>query len=99
MWARHPPLLPESGGHREAFKAKNMPLYSHLRRRGHSFTDLKATILEKVRPPTTKSLLEAEEKWINTLNTCLPHGLNSIYPSWEAPPTSREVPGLYNCSQ
>lgn len=62
-------------GHRRDHATKNMPLYRHLRKKDHGFNNLKVTILEV----TTNDLLEAEEKWINLLNTRLPTGLTQHF--------------------
>ena len=67
-------------GHRRDFGGgKNMPLYKHFKRPGHSFEDVQVTILEVVAPCPTQRLLERELHWIQRLQTTLPHGLNSQY--------------------
>lgn len=77
------PLKARISGHRAAAKAKNMPVYVHIRKPSHTFTDLRITVLEKVAEPTKKKLLEREEWWIKALKTRIPVGLNSIYPQAE----------------
>lgn len=67
-------------GHRAAFRTgKNMPIYVHLRRRNHTFTSLAATVLQVLPDPTEDDLLSAESRWMELLNSKLPHGLNSKF--------------------
>lgn len=74
------PLGTRIAGHRAAHRnKKSMPLYKHLGKPGHSFKDLKITVLQLVRPPTEFNLLQEEQKWITRLNTKLPWGLNSQF--------------------
>ena len=69
-------LRARMGGHRAAFSAKkkNLPLYDHFRRRGHTLDSAIVSVLE-----VTDRLLERESHWIHALDTRLPRGLNSIY--------------------
>ena len=70
------PLRERVAGHRAAFESKkNMPLYRHLHRSGHSFSNARFTILERVQNP--EDLLEREKHWIRKLQTVIPWGLNS----------------------
>ena len=48
----------------------------HFNSRGHSVDDFRAMVLEKVMPNSNSFLLEREDKWIKTLETKDPHGLN-----------------------
>lgn len=71
------PLKNRMSGHRAAFSmGKKTPLYAHFRRRDHT-ANWKVSVLEVV--PDQSLLLQRENHWINTLNTRLPYGLNSLY--------------------
>lgn len=70
------PLKERVAGHRAALaQKKNMPLYRHLGRAGHTPADMKFTILELVEDE--EELINREQHWIRTLDTVLPRGLNS----------------------
>ena len=64
--------------HRYAAKRKlRIPLYRHFSRRSHDFDrDHRIVPLEHCEPD---ALAEREQYWIRTLNTKLPHGLNSMF--------------------
>ena len=64
--------------HRYAAKRKlRIPLYRHFSRRSHDFDrDHGIVPLEHCEPD---ALEEREQYWIRTLNTKLPHGLNSMF--------------------
>lgn len=49
-------------GHRTVHQTKNMPIYRHLKKKDHSFSDLKVTILEKA-PPEELLDRERESGW------------------------------------
>lgn len=70
-------------GHRRDCASKNMPLYRHLRRANHSFETVKVTVLQQISHPTEDALLKAEEMWVRELETRIPHGLNSKFPTWK----------------
>jgi len=55
---------------------KNMPLYKHLEKPGHTFEKLRVTILEKV---SSSNLHQKEIEWMTRLNTFIPNGLNSTF--------------------
>ncbi len=77
------PLLERLAGHRRDFTGgKNMPIYRHLRKKGHDFESMKVTVLEKLTKPDQDSLLREEEVWIRRLNSRLPKGLNSTVPTY-----------------
>lgn len=63
-------------GHRTVHQTKNMPIYRHLKKKDHSFKDLKVTVLERAQP---EELLNKERDWMDKLETRLPKGLNSIF--------------------
>lgn len=69
-------LRTRMGGHRAASLYKQLPLYTHLRKNFHSFSDLQVTVLEKT---TVDQLLNRELNWMTTLGTILPKGLNSKF--------------------
>ena len=46
--------------------------------KGHSLSDFRAMVIEKVIPNDGAWLLEREEMWIRRLGTKKPHGLNRI---------------------
>ena len=72
------PLHTRMAGHRAALASgKNTPLYTHLRKRDHSFQRVRVSVLEQVADP--KLLLAVEEAWIQRLKTRVPNGLNSKY--------------------
>ena len=48
----------------------------HFNSKGHSVDDFRAMVLEKVMPNSNAFLLEREDKWIKTLDTKDPLGLN-----------------------
>lgn len=76
------PLKTRIAGHRNSWESKNMPIYRHLRSNNHAtFNSLSVTVLEVVKRPTKSLLLQREQHWISTLNTKLPYGLNSKFPS------------------
>ena len=64
--------------HRYAAKRKLLiPLYRHFSRRSHDFDrDHRIVPLEHCEPD---ALAEREQYWIRTINTKLPHGLNSMF--------------------
>ena len=64
--------------HRYAAKRKlRIPLYRHSSRRSHDFDrDHRIVPLEHCEPD---ALAEREQYWIRTINTKLPHGLNSVF--------------------
>ena len=67
-------------GHRAAYRAgKNMPLYTHFRRRTHTLNSITVTVLQVLHDPTQDNLLAAEAAWMEALNTKLPNGLNSKF--------------------
>ena len=49
---------------------------NHYNSKGHSLSDFRAIIIERVVPNDTSFLLEREEMWIKRLETKRPHGLN-----------------------
>ena len=55
----------------------NLPLYKHfLQKAGHSFErDTRVTILQAT---TKRRLLETKNKWVKTMDTTYPKGLNSL---------------------
>ena len=50
----------------------------HYNSKGHSLSDFRAMVIEKVIPNDVAWLLEREEMWIRRLETKKPHGLNRI---------------------
>lgn len=64
-------------GHRAQQRTKEMPLYRHLKKPGHSFECLRLTILEKV--PDITQLIPRESEWMDRLKTRIPTGLNSRF--------------------
>ena len=63
--------------HRNDLKSKNYLIYQHFRRhRLNMEDDIKVTPIEQV---TKEKLLETETKWIKTLETLNPKGLNSKF--------------------
>lgn len=74
------PLKQRLSGHRAAYLSrKNMPIYTHLHRGKHEFSDLQLSVLEVLKHPTREALLQAEERWISVFNSRVPQGLNSQY--------------------
>lgn len=72
------PLRERIAGHRAAYSnRKNMPVYHHFRRRGHSFEDARFTVLEVV--AAESSLATREQHWMYALSTIIPSGLNSKF--------------------
>ena len=70
------PLKERMSGHRQAFgKGSPRPIYRHFRQRGHTFADVRVTILEK--GVNRRDLLSREHHWITQLGTQYPKGLNS----------------------
>ena len=51
-------------------------LYAHFKLPGHSPSTLRFTILQQVGDRAAR--LEAETRWMYTLNTITPHGLNTL---------------------
>ena len=51
---------------------------AHYNSKGHSLSDFRAMVIEKVIPNDVAWLLEREEMWIQRLETKKPHGLNRI---------------------
>lgn len=71
-------LRQRASGHRAAWMTdKNMPLYRHLHKPGHSFDDLRITIIDRVEDPD--QLEKKEIEWMIKLDTVLPKGLNSKF--------------------
>ena len=50
----------------------------HYNSKGHSLSDFRAMVIEKVIPNDVAWLLEREEMWIRRLGTKKPYGLNRI---------------------
>ena len=48
----------------------------HFNTKGHTVDDFRAMVIEKVMPNSNSFLLEREDKWIKTLDTKEPFGLN-----------------------
>ena len=72
------PLHTHMAGHRAALSSgKNMPLYTHLRKRNHSFQSVRVSVLQLLADP--KLLLAAEASWIERLHCRIPTGLNSKF--------------------
>ena len=72
------PLKERLSGHRQAqSKHVGRPLYNHFAKRGHSFNDVRAVILES--GVNIKKLLEREAQWIARLKSTWPHGLNDTH--------------------
>ena len=70
-------LRARMGGHRAAFSnGKNLPLYKHFRKRGHTLDNACVSILEVTEP---EQLLQREAHWIAVMDTKFPKGLNSMY--------------------
>ena len=55
---------------------KDTAVGMHFNSKGHSVDDIRAMVLEKVMPNSNRFLLEREDKWIKTLDTKEPFGLN-----------------------
>lgn len=71
-------LKERMAGHRAAYRSrKNMPIYRHFRKKDHTLSHFRVTILEQV--TKKEKLLEREDHWIKKLNTRIPKGLNSKY--------------------
>ena len=51
---------------------------AHYNSKGHSLSDFRAMVIEKVIPNDVAWLLEREEMWIQRFETKKPHGLNRI---------------------
>ena len=73
-------LKERMAGHRAAYNNnKNMPLYIHFRRRGHTFAQASVTVLQVLHTPSEENLLQAEANWMKALNSKIPNGLNSKF--------------------
>lgn len=72
------PLRERLSGHRAAYlQHKNMPIYRHFWKPGHSLQNMKVTVLEKVKEG--EDIEERERDWMRKLRTTLPQGLNSQF--------------------